>query len=444
MSKLLSIDVEWLDQPAASDPLERASWAAIQIQSQGRAITRVWDRQTNCERTSIYVPAFPLVEWIVENWWSLLFEPKLSDEIPSQSLPRFKEWIQRHCLRAAESGLLLPRLFIYGDGDFVTLEWSEDHRGDFPSMNAEFVGTGSLSMRRPELCDVLRAFVQAVLDRVAARSEASVSRLKDCWEAIQQQSADEISFCEFAGRLGLDPYSVDTWDPSIRKFLEEKNETEFHGSLFVDLLESSEPSGEIPSVWDWVRQISISNPLLANSFPGAPTRFEYDFAAKMGYRTASELRKGIGKQSGYLSIEDAANAAQILPLRFVAHNHLPGHAVKAVVGWQSIQQPLAIGPPSLRSDNQRFLEARALFLAMYGCETGPRLATTGHTYLQKASRAFAAELLAPRSDIVAEIGLVGLNFDDANLKIEQLAKKYEVSDRVIELQLHNAGISVVE
>ncbi|MFN8855899.1 MAG: ImmA/IrrE family metallo-endopeptidase, partial [Planctomycetaceae bacterium] len=58
---------------------------------------------------------------------------------------------------------------------------------------------------------------------------------------------------------------------------------------------------------------------------------------------------------------------------------------------------------------------------------------------QRASRAFAAELLVPQSALIED-----LDTDDASLEeIERLAAKYQVSTRVIENQLQNQGITVL-
>ena len=73
MSRSLSIECDWLDQPAAADPVERRTWAGLRIKVAGRLASRLWDREAASERQTLYVPAFPLAEWLIVNWWNFVW-----------------------------------------------------------------------------------------------------------------------------------------------------------------------------------------------------------------------------------------------------------------------------------------------------------------------------------------------------------------------------------
>ena len=49
------------------------TWAGLRLVIQGRCVTQFWDRRGNAESEVVYVPTFPLAEWIVENWWALFY-----------------------------------------------------------------------------------------------------------------------------------------------------------------------------------------------------------------------------------------------------------------------------------------------------------------------------------------------------------------------------------
>ncbi len=87
---------------------------------------------------------------------------------------------------------------------------------------------------------------------------------------------------------------------------------------------------------------------------------------------------------------------------------------------------------------QRFLQARALYrwLAASGRSTHV-LITTAHTWHQRASRAFAAELLAPGSALERKVGVSAGDED-----IHRLAEEYLVSPLVVGHQLENRGVSI--
>ena len=121
-------------------------------------------------------------------------------------------------------------------------------------------------------------------------------------------------------------------------------------------------------------------------------------------------------------------------------NHLTARDVKAVVGWTRGSQPIVVGPGRLVQATGDFWKHAALFLAIYQCQGGPRLVSSAHTWSQKASRAFAAELLAPQSEILQR----WTDGDRSSPLIQSLANEYEVSDKVIEYQLQNAGAAVLD
>ena len=86
----------------------------------------------------------------------------------------------------------------------------------------------------------------------------------------------------------------------------------------------------------------------------------------------------------------------------------------------------------------RFLEARALHHSLYATSAvAPRrLLTRGSDWQQAASRAFAAELLAPVAALAKRVaGSSGWDQTD------QLAEEFDVDPRVIAHQLENHGLA---
>src|ERR1700728_2344156 len=51
----------------------------------------------------------PVAPWIVQNWWSLLNELCSWDAVPTVAVDGTQSrWLKRHCLRSADSSLMLP------------------------------------------------------------------------------------------------------------------------------------------------------------------------------------------------------------------------------------------------------------------------------------------------------------------------------------------------
>lgn len=207
MSPSLSIECDWLDQPCAADPVERRTWAGVRIRVAGRYASRLWDRTAVAERQTLYLPAFPLAEWVITNWWPLLNEASIADSVPPpglQPIPLQREWLRRHCLRAADAGMLLPRLCLFGNGRGVCAQWTADEPDAYPHMPGTFVGTDLIHLDAAEAEGGLREFVAEVLSRVGDMPQARVVQARASWQAIVRAEADERSFCRAAGTMALE------------------------------------------------------------------------------------------------------------------------------------------------------------------------------------------------------------------------------------------------
>jgi len=439
VSKSLSVECDAIDQPAASDPVERRTWSALRIRVGGRTITRLWDKTLQEERSLIYVPAFPIVQWLVSNWWTLLNEPSPTPEPPKQSFPHLA-WIKRHCLRSAESGLLLPALFLFNDGRGIRAQWQADERNLLPHMPGEFVDAGFDSLDNAATEDVLAEFVSEILGRVDGLDDPRVVELKENWRAIRGADPDETKFCVAAGRLGVDPYDPAQMHDGLAAFIE----AAFRDPdlpVARDLTEAAEVDS-VAEQWSWVRQttaawklgpIAKPPPVVAGASGQSPSRHGYRMAALV------RDRAGLGPSQPVRSMEDVAKAVAGGSLRNEDRNHVPGHNIRAVVGWAGQNEIIVAGPCPPRAGNARFLAARGLYHALFACDRSERLVTERYTWDQQASRAFAAEFLAPQTALTART-----QGRADRTKIDELAAEFQASAIVIEKQLENAGVTLVD
>lgn len=441
MSESLSIRCEWLDQPCAADPLERRTWGCIRMQTGGgRRITRVFDRSAKSEHEGLDIPAYPVARWIIANWWALLYEPCRTETIPLAS-PEMKDetrqWIDRHCLRAAESGLLLPRLFIFNDGRRICLRWFSDEEDAFPSMPAQFVEDGCAYVERDEARRALGDFLCNVLDRVESFNDPRSLALQRNWKAIVNADSAESDFCAAAGRMGLDPYTSGGWNAPLLSLIETGLGEDLSSPLVVDFLETTD-SDHAPSEWEWVAETTHGLDLERRQaeHPAAPSS---PVAAKTGYARAADCRRmaNLGSEQYLGSVQDAARAMGLPSLDIVDHNHLSTRHFNAAVGWKAGRQPLIAGPMPKVPYNRRFLEARGLYHAAFGCGQTPRLVSAARTWDQQASRAFAAELLIPREVVRSRIP-ANADMDEKGDLIVQLSQDFGVSTMVVQHQLDNA------
>ena len=441
MSRSLLLECDPIDQPAATDPVERSTWCSLRIRVGERYASRIWDKSLQIERTTLYLPAFPVAAWIVENWWSLLNELCSWETVPKSAVDATQSrWLKRHCLRSADSSLMLPALNIFHDGQALRAEWHSDPQGSMPNMPGEFVDGGAEWLDSSGTQDSLAQFIDQVLDRVAEVDDARVHEIREHWRAIQGADGEEQAFCTIAGRMGIDPYDPSEMTDELAQFLEQ-TATNPDDPLIRDLTAVARPDS-IVQQWSWLSTVSTDLDLRSNpvelSFK-LPTRGP--LPPEFGYGLARLVRAaaGVGPESPLNSVESVAHDVVGRRLRIEYRNHVPGHGVRAIIGRSERDGDIvAAGPQPSRQDNQRFLNARSLYHALHTTRNSPRLVTDAFSWDQKASRAFAAELIAPQQALVDRLS--GSRADSA--KVESLSREFKASTIVIERQLENAGVSL--
>lgn len=439
MSRSLSISCERVPQQA-DDPLEQQTWAAVRLYAAQRCVTRWLDRDSQQEIDTIYVPAFPLVRWVVMNWWALLNESCIEEAPPSLRAvwtEREQAWLQRHCLRSAESGLFLPRFSIWNNGRHLSANWLADAEDSCLTMPGPFLYGSSATIDIQEAEDALRSFVGTVLRWIDNSTDDRAVRLRDNWQAITNADPQEAAFCRVAGRMGLDPYDISLWPDGLEILLVALSE-ESPPPIVTDFLSAAAPEDATP-LWNWVNQARQAGSLGPAS-KSPPLALELNtYAGQAGATAAHRLRKQYGIDDAALpSVEDVAETVGLGPIVFQDYNDQPDRAIGAAVGWRSGGEAVVLGPKRRSMESQRFLLARGLFHATFMCERGARLITRTHDWDQQASRGFAAELLAPRAALAAAVP-ADLDEDERADAINGLAQTYLVHTELIRRQLQNAA-----
>lgn len=424
----------------AVDPLERRTWAGIRIQVGHRTATQLWDRNAEIERQTIYVPAYPIANWIVSNWWSLLYEPEKPVLVSESSQDDAIGWRQRHELRMASSDLMLPDLQMFSDGQGVEVRWHEDGENEYPHLPGVFATSGDEHFSVDEVRIGLQDFVSRVVARLNGADRRS-AQLKQDWSAIVEADQEEIAFCRAAGTLGLDPYQLDDWPAELANLLEsgfiESQETEF----VADFLQAADAESAV-GTWSWIESARRELGLGASPHNLTPPAGAVDSRPwKVGYSRAGAVREALhlDRMSRIDDVREITRHFDLEAMVAAERNHLPTPRINGIVGWQSTKRPVFAGRAATHEQSRRFLHARALYHALYGCGEGPRLETEANTWPQRASRAFAAELLAPQEALVAAVESQPSE-SVTNVILPDLAYRFGVSDWVIRHQLTNAGI----
>lgn len=422
----LSLKYQWEAPEGVRSPELRATFARLEVGFGSEVVTRIEDAATESSRRSLYVPLYPLAEWIAYNWWFLFWHSRPERvtlrhwSLQGQRSGPFSQWLSHHNLRAIGDGFLWPDLTLVPDsGSGVVVAWKADSQSTYTT--ARFLTQGEGWTTKDALRETLSGFVESVLTRLR---EAGVKRtpLDEEWEELRALDPEEVAFCEAAARLGLDagavPQSVADVILEADRVLEE--------SLLEDFLRAAKPellgedlewianSAEIIRSWDSARQRLAGVDLRVSGQPW-----------HQGMTVAQRLRLVLG----------AKPTDQLNPEDFVAvlTDTLRDRGLEGLGGLSSVDQPVLVLGSDRTSQSMRFAAARSLMRFIGG---GQRfLITSAYGPVQKRERAFAAELLAPASGIRELLGPDAEFVRD--LDVARLSDHFDVSELVVTHQVEN-------
>jgi len=415
----LRIDFDWEDPRGARGSELRATWARLEIRVDGEPLTRVHDRCSKSVRDYVYVPLYPVAEWLALHWWQLLYGSS------------------RRNLRHSREGFALPDVEMLSLGESVQLLWSPtpvDH------WDVRFLESGSALIPLASLRSCLRGFVDAVLTRLEQKGLGD-TELRQEWSRIDEVTSEEEEFCRVAAALGLDPFAVTEDQETAILQAHEKLagrpgiEHEFFHAARVDQL-----SDQLDRLLEAEARLAGQ----AGEGPGiARTRLSVDRSDApwdQGYDLARRLRESL--RLGDRRFRDFDDILQVFSSNGKpAFVEVPSDRLFDALALERSpgQVRLALSSARKRDESRSFTLCRAVAEVLVADDIELHLVTPGQTERQKRNRAFAAEFLAPASLLNSRLSgeVVGLDL------VEELAEEFAVSPMVIEHQLENHRLARV-
>jgi hypothetical protein len=418
------IEFEWEEAPRVRAPELDATWARLEIHAGADVITKVEAHRTESLRKGIYVPLFPVAEWIVANWWLLLEQWRTDTQEP------------RHNLLYAREGFALPDLAFSPTETKIELRWRPVAA---PQAGVSFLSGGSAIVEKTAVREQLRRVVDAVLNQLDRRFAAETGAgkfLREEWQAIQESESDpeQKAFCENAARLGCDPFDI---DPAVAAQIEGLG-----GLLPEPLLEDYCDAISLPQIASGAATVKA---FLDSAGRGVPSEGKWRSAREAvgvsqsatpwmdGYHQALALRAFLGLNGKAptepdLLLRDAFGSFEVRD--FAA----PGR-IQAITAPGEDCVPVFGVPAQVREEQRRFSLCRAL--SDYLASGLPSLVTRSQTEHQQRNRAFAAQFLAPAESIRKRI--MGWSPDEDG--VYELAREFRVSELVIRHQIRNHGLA---
>ena len=385
MSEPFSFQAEWEAVDGSRGDEIRATWARFSLHVNGHPVTRVLDSRSGCYRDHILVPLYPVTEWIVRNWWSLLHEPEVTGD---------RDYPWRHNLRAGREGYALPALNIVAQGSQVMLQWQAENYGSimFPS-------SGNAIVPMDDFRETLICWVEKVIGRLE-ESHVQDTLLQEEWQAIEQAPAEERAFCIAAAQAGLNPYTVSEAESNTIVEVADRLPETWHEDFFSALTVAHLQAGAdyVLSLRECIQDAPLDlGPLgaLRAKMRDLHSTLSVPSPWHAGYQAAALLREATGIGDSPLPTNQALAEAlgmRDLPL-ITIDRHPRTHWLDAVTE-NSEERRGGIALPSRREIPTRFAFSRGLLELLTGDGT-TSLVTAARTERQKRNRAFAAELLAP-------------------------------------------------
>ena len=433
----LKFEIDWVDAEGINGPELSATWASLRICAGDSVITRVLDERAKTVRECVYVPLYPLAEWLATNWWFL------TQEINNPAKEGDPDFHRRHALSASREGYAFPDLEVFSAGGWARLAWKQ---GVSPWTKVEFLDQGEIQIDSSEFRDTCAGVVDQVIRRLVS-FDIEETFLQEEWTAIQAADKDESEFCEIAAGLGLDPYALDEAGRALVLELAE----ELSGAVLEEAVAALDPQAlreGCSTITDAIAGAK-SNGLLLEQLGLIKQRVRPDEeAARLhpwtaGYDLARRLRKALELDGTPLAtmpqLAEVIGETPKLLDRVTKPVGLQGATlVDGVIAWKDDQSP-TFGFRQLGGEHSKrfhFCRALAEVLASPGTDT---LLTRANSERQQRNRTFAAEFLAPSSGLHERISGQTVDGD----QIDELADEFGVSSLVIEHQVLNHRIARV-
>lgn len=435
----IKFEIEWLDAPSVRTPVLSKTWARLRISAGSSVVTSFYNSRAQSVQEGVYVSTWPLARWIIENWWFIVSERSIEpDPLGSTNAPgptsttthELRDWRVRHCPAYSREGMAYPFVYFVRGDDWWGVRWTSREFDAAPLMG-RFVGEGFCEVERDNLERELMDFVDATLGRLDGLSSQEVARVRELWAAVQASRRDEPTLCARLAALHLDPYGEEYGED----LLDGLEQLPWDEHVVDDMLSGARPHTLAKDVAG-VRL--LSDLLVEHARTGPVTRLldpGRDFLPyRAGYRRAQIARRSLGLSASAPVADLTRVMAEVTggsPYLTVGDVDAPG-----IVGV--VSEALGLAARSSPSPmDQRFLQARGLHhwnFVHFG-DSGIRLLTKARDWEQAASRAFAAEFLAPAEGVAQMLDESG-EWSDTS----RIAEHFGVSNMVVAYQVYNQGL----
>lgn len=412
---------------------DEVATCTLRLSANDRLMTKVVDEQQE-PHDGPRVSAFRFAEWLLWNWWRIRWEPS---HFEANSL----SWQQAHETASIGGGWIWPRITFDSDGHNVAISSNGSEATVIEPVS--FVGEDEEQFVSAAAFEHgVDSFVQDVISQLAANKLASnsVSRM---WDELQSERSDPdlATYRRFEALLGQSPDDGD--EGIIRQLTKDRsvlgeqaaNEVAANAPLTQNAAVTADNLQSVArqTGFDISEGNGVSSPMTDNTMTLMESGHPGPMVAwQVGQTAAKALRRSEGL--GDRPINDRLLSEMCgLPDGVFSRSS----SVKPPMAYTlSTKTGRRIVFRARVSNGRRFDAARLLGDKLLVRNDEPlQPATWTHTFRQKMQRAFAAELLCPFDALLEQ-----LDGDHSNDSIEEAAKKFRVSPRLVANRLEDSGL----
>jgi hypothetical protein len=428
-----SVELEWpTNSGKGGNLLLDHSIARFRMMVGDKSITS-YQTEKGDKNSYLTIPTYYLVEWLALNWWSFLYEPRKLEEEAAE-----RDYRARHWLGTPRNGFALPDVMFSPAGDKIEIV-ARSVFLRFAQLN--FIESVTSSVGIDDVRSKFTAFIEQVLARLSEKGISS-SEAHDAWQRVKETSVEEEEYCRLIGSLGLSPYVS---HPEIDDAMEQIA-GKITDSMLIDLCDASnsanfsraaQSADSISQALAQAKPVHLHD-LLEVKKPTDTNARAYEW----GYRATEYARAALG-----IAHDDPSGSKA-----FFEHLQFDPNA-GAELGAEAASASLISGAVTREDDDarlsvvgtnlthRRFAAARASFLAWDHTKVSSRLVTTARTRDQQASRAFAAELLAPARYLRKRLGD---RTEVSPFTLDKISEEMGVAPSVVRHQAVNHGYYIAE
>jgi hypothetical protein len=435
IAEAFTVDLQWPANPGkGGDYLLDGSLARFQILVGDKSLT-AYQTEKGDNHSYLHVPTYYLIEWLAQNWWAFLYEPRKNEREDFE-----QDFRSRHWLGTARNGFALPDVTFSPAGEKIEIVARSTFLR-FAQLN--FIESLTATATTDDVRSEFSKFIEQVLAHLTEKGVTD-SAAHQHWERVRNTTKEEEIYCRMVGALGISPYLS---HPGVDEVLE-KVTGRISETMLTDLCDATN-MGNFERAADAAHGISTAltsakdiavNELSEAQRPtdNAPRAYEW------GYQATDVARSALG-----IAHDDPRGSTAFFerlefdPSAGIEEGKGAEAAVPAIIsgGVERSDNKMRVVLSGSNRAHRKFAAARGAFLAWSRGTTSSRLVTTARTRDQQASRAFAAELLAPAKFLKKRLGD---RLEVSPFTLDKISEEIGVAPTIVHHQATNHGYYVAE